>query len=72
MEARFSFKAGLLIRSAMVRAIRGFLFDEGADYTLDEDKGWFDSTYYLTIRGPESEVLAKSIQRWIKRIGKDE
>ncbi len=66
MEARLTFTAGCFVRTDLVGRVRAFLFREGADYTLDENRGWLESEYYLTIRGVEAGNLAHSVRSLIK------
>lgn len=66
MEQRVVLTAGALIRSELVSTVRRFLFTEGADFTITEDRGWLESDYYITIRGENATRLAKALRLWIQ------
>ena len=66
MVTRLEFSAGALIRGELVRRIRSFLFHKGATFTLDEQRGLFDTDYYLTIHGEDAEDLAKRVRACIQ------
>jgi len=64
----FPIYAGVLVRGGLKRAIRSYCFGRGLTCTVEEDKGMFDSTYYFTITGTQTEIQQASadLNRWME------
>jgi len=47
---KFDFMAGALIRKQIERELESFLFYNTTNYTIKEDKGLFDSHFFVTCK----------------------
>lgn len=57
ITCKFTFTAGVLIRKQVVSEIRNAAFRAGVNIKMDEDSGWLDSNYRVTLSGEENSVL---------------
>lgn len=55
---RIEITAGLLSRGAIRRAIKSLAFEYSLELDLQEDKGWLESLFLLSVRGPGYDVLS--------------
>ena len=66
-----SLTVGALIRGQVRRQIKRYAFDRGYSIRIDEDKGFLDSTMYVTIGDiPESSLasVGRDIQSWMRAV----
>jgi hypothetical protein len=56
--------------SAVEREVRGVLFREGFEFTIEKQRGWMNTVFYLTVRGPIPEKVENVVSRisaWINQ-----
>lgn len=66
---RFPMRVGAMVRGQVKRALRSYAFERGYPITIDEEKGFLDSTLYVTIEvQPESDLLrvTHELETWAK------
>ena len=63
---RFQINAGVASRGAVKRAIKSYCFEQDIDCHVEEDKGFFGSQYYFTLRGTNEQMIQAKhdIDRW--------
>lgn len=57
ITCKFIFTAGVLIRKQVISEIKNAAFRAGVNIKMDEDSGWLDSNYRVTLSGEENSVL---------------
>ncbi len=57
ITCKFTFTAGVLISKQVVSEIKNAAFRAGVNIKMDEDSGWLDSNYRVTLSGEENSVL---------------
>lgn len=67
---KFSIDVGVLRRRALRKEIERYCFIRDYDLDLKESKGWFESTFFVSIKGPEKFGLQvkKDIVQWSKQL----
>jgi len=67
---KFTIEAGVLRRGALRKEIERYCFIRDYDLDLRESKGWFESTFFVSIKGPEKFGLQvkKDIVQWGKQL----
>ena len=67
---RVTLTVGRLVRRDVVRRIRDYCFVHGLTLTIDEDRGWLDTTLYITVRGQGGQVAP--LLHWISELSEEE
>ena len=58
--------AGALIRGRLKSAILVYCWEHDITCNITEDKGWFNSVYYLHLSGTQDAL--ETFQRWVSEI----
>lgn len=69
-KIRFTVSAGILMRRGIISRLKAYCFSRGLAIEVDEEKGFFDSDYFVTITG-DYEALrgaADDIRRWSDKL----
>jgi hypothetical protein len=63
---KLSYTAGIGIRNQIESAILKAAHDMDVDININTSKGWFVSTYYITIKGETEKIkrLKVAIEKW--------
>lgn len=71
---KFTFSAGVLVRKQIVSEIKNAAFRAGVNIKMDEDSGWLDSNYRVTLSGEENSVLRlkKAIYNYFKILERED
>ena len=69
-EYKFMLQLGAIIRGTIISQLKNWCFQRGLKITIDEDKGWFDSTYRITVEVEESAVLdfKDAVNEYVSRL----
>lgn len=61
---------GALIRSACIHGLKDFCWRHNYPISIDEDKGWIESHYRITITVPDNEEtdVRYSLDKWIEKL----
>jgi len=65
---KFTMEAGILMRGALRRELEKYCFTRNLDLDLKESKGWFESAFLVTIKGPAN--LGARVRMDMKQWGK--
>ena len=65
-KMKFIAEANLLSRGELRRVLKKADFDYDLNMKLKEEKGWFHSTFFVTMEGP-TEVLFQ-VKKWLKNL----
>lgn len=67
---RVTFQAGALIRRQVISQLKQYCFRNGLELSVDEDKGFLESTYFVDIKGPdEALITAKhALESWVRTL----
>jgi len=71
---RFTIDAGLFIRGQLRRDLKKVLHVHFPEHSIEEDKGFLGSTFYIRARGnvDKLKILNKALEDWEKRLNEDE
>jgi hypothetical protein len=61
---RTNYVAGALIRKKIKREINRYCFLHEIKLNLEEDRGWFDSQYNLTLTGKKEKIM--TLLKWLE------
>jgi len=67
---KFTMEAGILMRGALRREIEKYCFMRNFDLDLKESKGWFESAFLVTIKGPAKfgAQVKKDMEQWGRQL----
>jgi hypothetical protein len=68
ITSELEIEAGMLFRRQVRREIKAYGLASGLNIEIEEDKGFFNSIFFIKATGNESEVklFTNAIQNWIK------
>ena len=55
-KLRLRFTAGRLVRREIIRGLKEGAFKYNLEVDVDEDNGFFDSVFFVTFRGPKTDL----------------
>ena len=65
-KLKFTVEAGVLMRGTLRRELEKYCFMRNLDLDLKESKGWFESAFLVTIKGPAKLGIQvrEDMERW--------